>query len=89
MEYVWNRYGIRMEYICKMCGICMECEWNMKGYVWNTYGIRMQDVWNMYGICRNMYAIVWNICENGRNTSWLGCAGGLTPQLSNICLTDA
>ena len=51
MEDVWDMYGI-----CNMCrimhGICMEYVWNMRWismeYAWNMRGIRIE--WNIYRI---------------------------------------
>ena len=48
MEYIWNMYGIYMEYI-----------WNIYIYGIYIYGIYiyMEYVWNIYGIICNMYGI--------------------------------
>ena len=58
MGYVWNMYGIFMEYGC----ICMKYLWNMC----DLYGICLEYVLNMYGICvehvRHMHGISMELC---------------------------
>ncbi len=49
MEYLWNTYGIPMEYqwnTDEYHGTHMEYQWNTDGLQWNAYGIQ----WDTYGI---------------------------------------
>ena len=46
-------YGIYMENIWNIYGICME-------YIWNIY---MEYIWNIYGIYMEYIGIYWNILE--------------------------
>ena len=45
-EYVWNMYGIRIEYT-----------WNMHEYAWNMQGICMDYPWKMLRICMSMHGM--------------------------------
>ena len=46
MEYEWNVYGIRMEYVC------LEYAWSMYACAWILNGICRKDAWIMNGgIC--------------------------------------
>ena len=70
MEYLWNTYGIPMDYGISMIiyGI-----WNVYGMsmerLWNVYGISMEQLWYIYiYICmksleydRNINDYLWNI----------------------------
>ena len=46
-EYLWDIYGISMEYHGDINGTFMEYLWNI---MVNIYGISMEYLWNIYGI---------------------------------------
>ena len=54
MEYIWNIYGCRMEYMWLSCGIYVVVIWNIcccyMEHTWNIYGCYMEYIWLSYGI---------------------------------------
>jgi len=89
--YIWNAYGICLEYASNM----NEYGWNMLRisleYAWKVIGICMEYNWNMLGRCMeyawNMHEDAWNV--HGMRTEYAWNMHGYAWSMFGICTQHA
>ena len=59
-------YGVWVEYVWSMGGVCMEYGWSMYGvwveYVWSMGGVCMEYVRSMYGVWVEYVCSMYGVC---------------------------